>query len=504
MSEQLELEFEEENTNGLPRGWVWTTIKTVGEVKLGRQRSPKNHNGPHMRPYMRVANVFEDRLDFTDVKEMNFSPKEFEIYQLKYGDVLLNEGQSPHLVGRPAIWRNEIPGACFQNTLVRFRAYRGVVPEFALLVFRTQMHMLRYKRIAKITTNIAHLGAGRFAEVEFPLPPTSEQHRIVAELETQLTRLDAAVATLKRVQANLKRARASVLKAAVEGRLVPTEADLARAEGWSYEPASELLERILVERRRKHEEAQVGARRKKKYKEPVAPKIEGLPELPEGWVWASTDQLVQEGRPICYGVLKAGPHVDGGVPLVRVMDITAGDLSLDRLKKCAPDREAKFHRARLRAGDLVVSKDGTIGLVMVVPGWLEGGNVTQHVLRVSPNGAVLNRFLMHALHSPRASAWMRGETRGVALQGINVRDFRLLPVPVPPRAEQARIAEEAERRLSVIDAVRETVEHNLLRCKALRQSILKRAFEGNLVPQNPNDEPASELLARIQAEAHAV
>ena len=109
----------------------------------------------------------------------------------------------------------------------------------------------------------------------------------MAEIETQFTRLDASVAALKRVQANLKRYRASVLKAACEGRLVPTEAELARSEGRDYEPADRLLERILAERRARWE-SQV--KRRRRYEEPVALDTSILPELPEGWVWSSMGQ----------------------------------------------------------------------------------------------------------------------------------------------------------------------------------------------------------------------
>ena len=120
-----------------------------------------------------------------------------------------------------------------------------------------------------------------------PLAPLAEQHRIMAEIETQFTRLDASVAALRRAQANLKRYRASVLKDACEGRLVPTEAELARSEGRDYESADVLLERILVERRSRWESQE---KRRGKYKEPSAPDTSAMPELPEGWVWSSMGQ----------------------------------------------------------------------------------------------------------------------------------------------------------------------------------------------------------------------
>jgi type I restriction enzyme S subunit len=283
-----------------------------------------------------------------------------------------------------------------------------------------------------------------------------------------------------------------VLKAAVEGRLVPTEAEIARAEGRDYEPASVLLDRILAERRRRWAEA--GG--KGKYKEPALPNSVDLPPLPEGWGWAAADQSVSEGRPICYGVLKAGPHEPGGVPIVRVTDIVEGELSIEKLKRCSPARESLFARARLKAGDLVISKDGSIGFVAIVPPALDGANITQHVLRMSIHKDLNAQYFATALRSPPAQAWMKGETRGVALRGINVEDFRRLPLPIPPLAEQHRIVAEVDRRLSVLAATERAIDANLARCAQLRQSILKRAFEGRLVqPEAPLAEAAPAPLA---------
>jgi restriction endonuclease S subunit len=183
--------------DGLPVDWQWIKVKEAGKVQLGRQRAPQHHQGTHMRPYLRVANVFEDRIDLSDVKEMNFTPAEYEIYKLEYGDILLNEGQSPEYLGRPAMYKGELPGSCFQNTLIRFQAFDFVDRHFALLVFRHYMHAGRFAQESQITTNMAHLSAGRFGNVEFPLPPLEEQRRIVAEVERRLSvarQVESAVA----------------------------------------------------------------------------------------------------------------------------------------------------------------------------------------------------------------------------------------------------------------------------------------------------------------------
>jgi type I restriction enzyme S subunit len=183
-----------------------------------------------------VANVYEDRIDTSDVLRMNFTPEEFETYELRYGDMLLNEGQSMELVGRPAMYRDELPGGCFQNTLVRQRAIPPLLPEYLLIVCLAQFRAGRFRKIASITTSIAHLGAQRFAALEFPLPPLAEQEVIIDAVKEKLSQIDALAIEVQRGLARASRMRQSILKAAFEGRLVPQDP--------ADEPAGVLLERI--------------------------------------------------------------------------------------------------------------------------------------------------------------------------------------------------------------------------------------------------------------------
>ncbi len=223
----------------LPAGWDKLRIDEVGEVQLGRQRSPEHHEGEHMRPYLRVANVFEERIDTSDLMAMNFTPEEFERFRLRHGDILLNEGQSKELVGRPAMYRDELPDGCFTNSLVRFRSREKVLPAFALIVFLHFMKSGDFQRIARITTNIAHLGAGRFAEMAFPVPPIAEQQLIVDAVARQ----DSVWRTVKsELGLRLRQSsalRQSILKAAFSGQLVPQDP--------RDEPASALLARLAAQ-----------------------------------------------------------------------------------------------------------------------------------------------------------------------------------------------------------------------------------------------------------------
>jgi type I restriction enzyme, S subunit len=223
-----------------PQHWQRTTVGQAGEVVLGRQRSPKYHKGPKMRRYLRVANVFEDRIDTDDIMSMHFDDAEFARYRLQPNDILLNEGQSPHLLGRPAMYRGDPPDVAFTNSLLRFRSGPSVLPNWALLVFRRHLHAKRFMRESQITTNIAHLSAGRFKTVEFPIPPINEQERIVASVEAQLSGTARTGAAIDAQQTLANALRSSILSAAFAGRLVAQDA--------TDEPASALLKRVAAER----------------------------------------------------------------------------------------------------------------------------------------------------------------------------------------------------------------------------------------------------------------
>lgn len=203
----------------LPSSWAFVSVGQAGDVQLGRQRAPKYHAGENMRPYLRTANVFEGRIDTSDVLSMEFGEKDFETYRLRYGDILLNEGQSRELVGRPAMFRDELPIACFQNTLVRFRSADDVVPEYALIVFRYYLRSGRFQQIAQWSTNIAHLGASRFAQIEFPLPPLSEQEEIVRRTQAEMERIHMMMQLASQTERELATLERSILQAAFQGDL---------------------------------------------------------------------------------------------------------------------------------------------------------------------------------------------------------------------------------------------------------------------------------------------
>ena len=346
------------------------------------------------------------------------------------------------------------------------------------------------------STAIPGLSRSDYNEIEVSVPPLPEQHRIVAEIEKQLTRLDASVAALERVRANLKRYRASLLKTACEGRLAPTEAELAKTQNRDYEPAGRLLERILAERRARW---QSQPKRRRKYKEPTPPDTSTLPELPEGWVWTKFPQLGELNRGKSKHRPRNDPRLLGGpYPFLQTGDIKHSQGLVTRHSQTYTD----FGLAQSRlwpSGTLCITiaaniaETGILSYPACFPDSVVGF--------VCDDNPVITKFLEFFVRMERDN--LERFAPSTAQKNINLRVLSELALPLPPLAEQHRIVAEVERRLSVIQQTESTVEASLKRAGRLRQSILKQAFSGKLVPQDPADEPASALLARIRAERAA-
>ena len=315
-----------------------------------------------------------------------------------------------------------------------------------------------------------------------PLPPIAAQRQIVAEIEKQFTRLDAGVAALRRVQANLKRYRAAVLKAACEGRLVPTEAELAKAEGRRFETGDELLARILADRRKNWQG-------RGKYKEPAAPDTANLSALPEGWVWGTAEQLT--------GLITDGEHITprrtaSGVYLLSARNVLDGRISLETVDYVPQEEYERIaRRLTIEPGDILLSCSGSVGRSTIVP---EGLTFTlvRSVAVLKPMLA-MGRYLSLALRSPLLRSQITNKQTQTAQANIFQGKIKTLCFPLPSLGEQTRIVAEVERRLSVIEELEAAVTANLARASRLRQSILQRAFSAE-----PSRRELSGLDARIQ------
>jgi type I restriction enzyme S subunit len=281
-----------------------------------------------------------------------------------------------------------------------------------------------------------------------------------------------------------------------------------------------LLERILQERRRRWEEAELAKMKAKgklpknnqwkaKYKEPAPPDTSNLPELPEGWCWATIEQVGALKR----HALSSGPfgsslgtkdYRDQGVPVIRGQNVLEMEFSQERFVFVSPSKAEELERSVAYPGDIVVVAVGASGRAAVIPGSLPRAVLSQNCNKISLNTDVAyHGFIAFALQVGITKAQMASETTDTVRKFLSLTNLRRTVVPLPPLKEQHRIFAEVQRQDSLHRRVDAGGGIARARCQRLRQSILKWAFEGKLVDQDPNDEPAEVLLERIKTEREA-
>jgi type I restriction enzyme S subunit len=342
---------------------------------------------------------------------------------------------------------------------------------------------------------------------EVLVPPAAEQARIVEKLEELLSDLDAGVAELKAAQRKLVQYRQSLLKAAVEGALT---ADWRAAHGELQESGAELLQRILAERRARWEQKQLVkfAEQGKmppigwqsKYSQPVAPDVADLTPLPEGWAWASLQQLAEFVTSGSRGW--ADYYADCGATFIRSQNINRDWLDLSDIAYVNPPSNSEGARTRVQRGDVLLTITGAnVGRSAVVNIDMNEAYVSQHVALIRPVCVGLSDYL-HLFLTCKAGG--RGQldrqAYGAGKPGLNLQQVQSIVVPIPNHDELPELLNVVASTLDAASAQADSIERGLLQAAAQRKNLLKAAFVGGLVEQDPNDEPASELLARIRAE----
>ena len=324
-------------------------------------------------------------------------------------------------------------------------------------------------------TTFLEISGKNAARLPIPIPPLSEQQRIVAEIEKQFTRLEAGVAALRRIQANLKRYRAAVLKAACEGRLVPTEAELAKTGNrkGKFETGEALLARILIERRKNW-------KGRGQYKEPAGPDTTKLVPPPKGWAWAGVQQLgeVQLGRQ------RSPKNVSKHFPTkyIRAANITERGIDVSDVLEMEflPSERERF---ALREGDIVLSEasgsPSQVGKPAVWRNELQMCCFQNTVLRLRAL-VVDTKYVLIVFQHFYANGVFAKVAGGVGINHLGAEKFSAIPFLLPPITEQKRIVAEVERRLSVAQELETVVSANLRRAIRLRQSILQKAFTGEI------------------------
>ena len=509
-----------------PEHWEFSSLGELASYVTSGSRNWSKYYSDDGALFVRTEDIKTNQLDLSSVAHVTL-PESVEGKRsiLQASDLLITITGAN--VGKCAVVPPNMPEAYISQSIALVRLVSTELSPFLHLAMqvkgtdgKSELERMAYG-VGRPVLNLTNVREARVG-----LPPQRERHLIVEAIESYLTRLDDAIASLDRVQRNLKRYRSSVLKAAVEGRLVPTEAELARHESRQYEPASELLKCILAERKARWiedaaEKASAKAEEKarkagqswtdrddaatldkerakaaKQYKEPATPDTTDLPGLPEGWCWATVEQLSSEIR---YGYTASAVQGDAGPRFLRITDIQEGRVDWGSVPTCdiAPVDVDSYE---LAPGDLVFARTGATTGKSYLIGEAPKAVFASYLIRM--------RFLAGAkpdytyLFFQSAAYWRQisAAKKGTGQPGVNATTLSGVCVPLPPEVEQTRIAEAAWSLITRSENVAATAAEQIRRATCLRQSLLKWAFEGRLVEQDPKDEPASALLDRIRAE----
>lgn len=493
----------------IPEHWQCSKMSVVCEkIQDGTHFSPPVSKqlaaGPY--PYVTAKNVRPYGLDILNITYLA-EAEHRQIYQRcdpRTGDVLLvKDGVN---AGDAAINTYDGEISLLSSVSMLRPRQRMLTPRFLRFFLLSPQGSGQLK--GQLTgTAIKRIILRKIREMYVPIAPLNEQRRIVSKIEELFSDLDAGVAALQRARANLKRYGASVLKAAVDGSLTAEW----RAKHPNVEPAAKLLERILAERRQKWEADQLAKfaaagkqppkNWREKYVEPESPDTTNLPQVPKGWCWATLETVTDVVGGVTKDQKKENRVGMRNVQYLRVANVQRGFLDLSEIKSLAAS-EQDIAQLRLMAGDLLFTEGGDRD--KLGRGWVWSDEIGEcihqnHIFRARLlSHDIQAKFISHHANTFGRDWFAKAGKQTTNLASINLRVLRRFPVPIPSPSEQTKIVAILDESLSLIAAAGQAIEHGLKRAARLRQSILKDAFEGRLVAQDPADEPASVLLARLQ------
>jgi type I restriction enzyme S subunit len=449
----------------LPQKW---TVRRLGDLASAIQygytaKAQQDKVGPKL---LRITDIQNGAVNWDTVPFCSIDESDKAKYLLGSGDLVF--ARTGATVGKSFLITGSVPEAVFASYLIRVRLREGINPKYVSYFFKSSQY---WQQISESQAGIGqpNVNGKKLSQLQIPVAPPDQQKLIVAEIEKQFSRLDEAVGNLKRVKANLKRYKATVLKAAVEGKLT---AEWRKAHP-DVQPASELLKRILTERRAKWNG-------KGKYKEPSAPDVENLPDVPERWSWCRTDQLLEFVTSGSRGWAKY--YSDNGAVFLRVGNLDHDSLALDLsdIQRVRPPEGAEGTRTRVQDKDILISITADVGMVAVVPHDFEEAYINQHISLARPVNGFSVEYLAWYLAARSGQKQFLELQRGATKAGLGLEDIRSVSVPMPPLAEQMQIVSEIESRFSVVAAFDSQLSDGFKRVDRLRQSILKAGFSGHL------------------------
>lgn len=487
----------------LPTSWESVTIGESLDLINGRAFKPKEWSTAG-RPIIRIQNLNNPKAAF------NYYVGELpEKFSVATGDLLFAWSGTPGTSFGAHIWKG--PDAWLNQHIFKVIFPRDVFDK-TFLQFAINQNLAQYIGVAHGGAGLAHITKGKFEASSLPLPPLSEQKRIVAKIEELFSELEAGEESLRAARRQLGVYRQSLLKQAFEGKLTETW----RAENPDkLESPAQLLARIQAARQARYEQQlkdwetalakwEKSNRSSSKPRRPSSPdEIESLsPEilndmavLPSGWFWGRLGTMTLS---VQYGTA-AKSSKTGECPVIRMGNLQGGEIDWEDLVFTSDKNEIEQYR--LQTGDVLFNRTNSPELVGKTA--IYRGNrpavFAGYLIRINHVPSIISSgYLNYFLNSAAARNYGNSvKTDGVNQSNINGAKLMGYPFPYCSLPEQQEIVRLLDEQFEAIERNEREIDAALKRSEALRQSILKKAFSGQLVPQDPSDEPASALLERI-------
>jgi type I restriction enzyme S subunit len=396
----------------------------------------------------------------------------------------------------------KLVGQLFSTGFIQIRPYGETYNRKLLYYFLKSDFFLSQKDELATGSTQEALTDNKAAEIEIPLPPLPEQHRIVAKLDALMQKVESNKQCLEKIPVILKRFRQSVLAAAVSGRLT---------EDWrekynEVESGKVLILRIKEKRIKRYDEACKVAKKEGKRKPSNFDNYDvnlrndfELFEIPNSWRWVDFRFVMTEDEPFCYGVVQPGSESNDGNYLIRAGDIKNNTVDTSSLRTISKTVDKKYSRSKVNGGELLITVVGAgIGECCIIPNKCKGYNIARAVAKV-PIKDFNTKFVLYWLNNSIANKWMKTEAREVARPTLNLEQLKTIPLPVSSIEEQKEIVRRVEQLFDFADKIEARYTKARAMLDKLPQSILAKAFRGELVAQDPNDEPAERLLERIKS-----
>jgi type I restriction enzyme S subunit len=494
--------MKETKAASLPEGWEACCFGDIANIRNGYAFKSDLFKKTKVLetdvPLIRQSQMKGARIDISDAVFLSAEYlKKCPNHVIVKGDVIIGMSGS---IGKVCLYDEDIPALQNQRTgkIVPYLSSELNPKFFGLFLSNIERKLTDYAK----GMGVQNISSKDIEQLPFNLPPKNEQHRIVAKIEELFSELDQGIASLNTARTQLKVYRQALLKHAFEGKLTVQWREHNRDQ---LETAAALLARIHTEREQRYQQQlqqwQTSGGSKPKAPKPLPPltaaELGELPELPEGWSWIKLGELTWS--------VKDGPHfspkyVERGIPFISGGNVRPDGVDFENTKFISNElHEELCKRCKPEIDDVLYTKGGTTGIARVNTYDVDF-NVWVHVAVLKLTAAVKPFYLQHALNSSFCYSQSQKYTHGVGNQDLGLTRMVHIVLAICSVEEQEEVIRIVDDKMSVIDQLDQTITTSLQQAEALRQSILKKAFSGQIVAQDDRDEPAAALLARIKAE----